>query len=177
MQRSFASTPSDRRSVFAFTLIELFAVVAIIAILASLLLTALSTAKARARTTLCKNNLRQLALATTLYVADYGMYPLFGMFVLSGADIRADSILNLISPYLGQQVPPLEINGTTLKETDPLGGMPYHCPEQLPWRARYLDYGYNVAGVDLTHNRARMPGKRDFKASTTVASVSPSMAT
>ena len=58
-----------------FTLIELLVVIAIIAILAALLLPALAKARAKARQTSCLNSLRQVGIATIIYVAENKAYP------------------------------------------------------------------------------------------------------
>jgi prepilin-type N-terminal cleavage/methylation domain-containing protein/prepilin-type processing-associated H-X9-DG protein len=65
----------------AFTLIELLVVIAIIAILAAILFPVFAQAREKARSASCASNLKQIALALTMYQQDYDE-TMFGSFAL-----------------------------------------------------------------------------------------------
>src|SRR5664279_4368197 len=75
-RKQLASLEKPGRGFYAFTLIELLVVIAIIGILAAMLLPVLARAKESGRRITCLNNLRQLSLASKIYLGDsQGVYP------------------------------------------------------------------------------------------------------
>jgi prepilin-type N-terminal cleavage/methylation domain-containing protein/prepilin-type processing-associated H-X9-DG protein len=84
-----------RKGRSGFTLVELLVVIAIIAVLASLLLPTLAQAKESGRMAVCVNNLRQVSLATRMYVGDNAKYPFASALVAN----KPVYWFNLVEPY------------------------------------------------------------------------------
>jgi prepilin-type N-terminal cleavage/methylation domain-containing protein/prepilin-type processing-associated H-X9-DG protein len=135
----------DRRA--GFTLIELLVVIAIIAILASLLLPALSAAKAKAHDVACKNNSRQLGFALTLHVMDQGYYPVYNV----------DPGISLENVFWHASLRPYTDSGWT--------NQLYRCPayrgmtvDGNEYGAPLGSYGYNANGTKFTPSTLGLGG-------------------
>jgi len=132
----------------AFTLIELLVVIAVIAMLAALLLPALTRAKQKAYMTVCRSNLRQFSLAMHGYRSDYQAYP---------PDVGEG-----IFPYLGVKV--VLVDDPVMGPGETSGVGVYDCPDyvRLPGARPdptygFTSYGYNKNGVAVYFNVEGVP--------------------
>jgi len=110
---SSVSRPSSvvRRLSFAFTLVELMVVVAVISILLMLLVPNIRTMREKAWTSNCQNNLRQYGIAMNQYMADYGGYFIYPGFGVGGAQYLAGGDVGDFSVYDNRAVPGATVGG------------------------------------------------------------------
>jgi prepilin-type N-terminal cleavage/methylation domain-containing protein len=137
-----------------FTLIELLVVIAIIAILAALLLPALSAAKQRAYATQCLNNAKQIGLATFIYAGDYEDKFPYGVNINSIQLAFTPTAWDImLLPYLGVSPSFINVFGT-LEAT--AGSKVYICPADIdgvnPPGGYPVPPGYNRFQIDYRAN-------------------------
>ncbi|WDE95282.1 type II secretion system protein [Lentisphaera profundi] len=124
------------------SLIEILVVVAIIGILASLLLPALGKARDTSRKAVCKNNLKQLSLATISYEMDFESLPALGgnSAPWYGAH-TADAMLMLYEDYLGGGLQGESSIKNAVKFNPPSFYICPSNPKESYWSGRYGSYG------------------------------------
>jgi prepilin-type N-terminal cleavage/methylation domain-containing protein len=143
--KSFAPAIRGSSRKGGFTLIELLVVIAIIAILASLLLPALSKAKARAQKTYCMNNLRQIGVFFQFFTDENEDY--FPAHRNQGMGVNNDNALISLTNWWGTTVVGKESGRSNVFHCPNAPSKPKKEEDGTVWKWAFdcneVGYGYN----------------------------------
>ena len=123
---AFLPVQSEQVNLRRFTLIELLVVIAIIAILAAILMPALSSARERGRLSTCTNNLKEIGLALSSYADDFENHIVPAQPAFDNSGVHSWPTMLVFKKYLASSNYDRPVRGVQSPTERPAGV--FRCP-------------------------------------------------
>src|SRR5579862_8801288 len=137
---------------YGFTLIELLVVIAIIAILAAILFPVFAKVREKARQSTCASNLKQMGLATMMYMQDADETAPIGFWYDGGNDSHDIYWYNIIMPYVANKSTNVALINSCLSSPSPQT-MAYSINARVGGDSTDTWFNYTTAATEamMTH--------------------------